>query len=64
MKDVKVLRLPSGKEPFKEWFDKFDITTRSKIRAYIDRVALGGDKSSQKKDIKKAKELWSKYVSK
>ena len=105
MKDVKVLCLPSGKEPFKEWFDKFDITTRSKIRAYIDRVALGGgkknvkhlgqrvfeikidfgpgyrvyfgedgktiillliggDKSSQKRDIKKAKELWSKYVSK
>ena len=105
MKDIKVLRLSNGKEPFKEWFDRFDITTRSRIRTYIDRIAfgggkkniknlgqgvfeikinfppgyriyfgedgkaiilllIGGDKSSQKKDIKKAKELWSHYVSK
>jgi len=43
---VDYLRLPSGREPFREWFSRLDIITRMKIRSYIDRVAAGGGKKN------------------
>lgn len=105
MKRVLYLQLASGREPFREWFYSLDIINRSRIRPYIERVAMGGgkknikslgdgvfeikikfgpgfrvyfaeegntilllliggDKSSQDKDIIKAKMCWREYVSK
>lgn len=105
MKNVLVLKLANGKEPFEEWILKLSEETRAIIDSYIDRVALGGseknvralkdgvfeikinhgpgwrvyfaedgkniillllggDKSSQKRDIKLAKMLWRAYAQK
>jgi len=105
MNRVKYLRLPNGREPFREWFYSLEITNRTRIRVYIDRLGLGsgknnikslgdgiyelkmkfdpgfrvyfaeegntiflllfgGDKSSQNRDIEKAKMYWRDYVSK
>ena len=105
MKNVKVFRLPDGKEPFEEWARGLPEETRAVIDAYIDRVALGGgkkniralkdgvfeikidkgpgwriyfgedgksiillllggDKRTQDRDIKKAKEYWRMYAQK
>ena len=105
LKKIHILRLPNGKEPFREWLKKLDRKHRASIMAFINRLAwggtkknvksidrgvfeikidrgpgfrvyfgelkseiilllLGGNKSSQKKDINKAKEYWRNYVSK
>lgn len=104
MKDIKVLALDDGKEPFIDWLKKLDKVFQAKVQVYVDRVAfggaknnikslgdgvfeikinygpgfrvyfgedgetiilllLGGDKSGQSRDIKKAKDYWSEYVS-
>jgi len=93
---IEYLRLPNGNEPARQWLMALDLSTRQKIRAYLDRVAagegvknicalgnsifeiklkfesgyriyfalegksillllFGGDKSSQQRDIEKAK---------
>ena len=31
-----------GREPFSEWLSALDKRSQAKVRAYIDRVALGG----------------------
>ena len=105
MKKVFTLRLRNGSEPFSEWLQRLEIREQAAIRAYIDRVAmgggkknvkplahgvfevkidrgpgyrvyfgqdgneiilllLGGDKGSQSRDIKLAKEYWRTYVQK
>lgn len=105
MKNVLVLRLPNGKEPFEDWVRTLPPETRAIIDAYIDRIALGGarksiqalkdgvfeikinhgpgwrvyfgedgknlillllggDKKTQKNDIKQAKKLWRTYAQK
>ncbi|HXV28300.1 MAG TPA: hypothetical protein VD913_04970 [bacterium] len=49
-----------GSNPFEDWIDRLkDKTARARIFQRIDRG--GGDKSSQKKDIRKAKQLWEEY---
>lgn len=56
----------NGKSPLKEWLGKLDLSSRVIVIRYIQRVANGsysnikslGDKSTQTRDIKKAKKLW------
>ncbi len=48
MKTVKMLQLPGGKEPYREWYEKLDGTTRRKVSAFVERVSLGGAKKNIK----------------
>jgi len=64
MKKVERLKLPSGEEPFKDWIESLELKARARIYSYIDRVAMGGDKNSQSKDIPMAKNYWRRYVQK
>jgi putative addiction module killer protein len=48
MKRVTYLRLPNGREPFREWLEGRSLKERMRIRSYIERVALGGGKKSLK----------------
>lgn len=48
MKKVNLFRLPNGKEPFKEWFERLDIRSQAKVATYIDRVAAGGSRKNIK----------------
>lgn len=105
MRKIRYLRLPNGREPFREWYLELNIITRNRIRSYLDRLVagggkknvkslgsgvfeikmnfgpgfriyfaeegnnfflllLGGDKSTQERDIEKAKKYWREYVSK
>ena len=38
----------SGNEPFQDWFLGLDRRAQAKVRAYIDRVALGGSSKNVK----------------
>jgi putative addiction module killer protein len=42
LKQIEKFRTADGKTPFDEWINKLDVSVRAAIRAYIDRVALGG----------------------
>ncbi|MCL5260442.1 MAG: hypothetical protein M1561_01990 [Gammaproteobacteria bacterium] len=61
----------NGKAPFIEWLESLnDKTIRYRIKERLDRIALGnfilllcgGNKSSQKNDIKKAKKYLHDYL--
>lgn len=105
MKRIELYQSRQGKQPFQEWLEEFDSTTRERILAYVQRVALGlsrknirsvgsgvfeikihhgpgyrlyfgeignvvillllgGDKSTQSRDIGQAQAFWRDYVSK
>ena len=105
MKRIEYYKTRNGHEPFRDWLSQLDVRTRYKIRAYVDRIAIGtskkniralgdgifevkinygpgyrvyfgeiknvlivlligGDKSTQFRDIWQAKNLWRDYVSK
>lgn len=42
LKRVLIYRNTEGRTPFNEWALQLDDTTRLKLKAYIDRVVLGG----------------------
>ncbi len=42
MLKIRQFSLDSGGCPFESWISTLDRRSRSKVRAYIDRVALGG----------------------
>ncbi len=44
MRKIQYLRLPNGREPFREWFKCLDLITQTKIQLYLDRIVLGGGK--------------------
>jgi putative component of toxin-antitoxin plasmid stabilization module len=44
----------SGRSPFRRWLAELDQATAL--------LLLGGDKSSQRKDIKSAQEYWATYL--
>jgi putative addiction module killer protein len=46
MHQICQLVLDSGASPFEMWISSLDRRSRSKVRAYIDRVALGGSKTN------------------
>ncbi|TVQ80106.1 MAG: type II toxin-antitoxin system RelE/ParE family toxin [Bradymonadales bacterium] len=47
MKEIKVYQGKDGGQPFTDWLVSIkDLTARAKIRAFIDRVALGGSKKN------------------
>ena len=48
VRNVRVLQLDSGKEPFQEWFRKLDKLSRAVITSYIHRVASGGGRKNVK----------------
>lgn len=48
MKQLKVYKTGSGREPYTEWLNGFDKTTKAKIKSFIDRIALGGSKKNLK----------------
>jgi putative addiction module killer protein len=42
MKEIRLYKTDSGKEPFEEWLTKIkDKTTKARIRRRIDRLSLG-----------------------
>jgi len=58
-----------GRNHFREWFDTLStVQAQIKIDVRIGRIRLGvlllcaGDKSSQKKDIKKAHAFWQDHT--
>jgi putative addiction module killer protein len=46
MFQIRYFELDSGVGPFETWISSLDIRSRAKVRAYIDRVALGGSKKN------------------
>jgi putative addiction module killer protein len=46
MLQIRNFTLDSGVKPFEDWVRLLDKRSRVKIRAYIDRVALGGSKKN------------------
>ncbi len=48
MLQIRTLTLDSGDTPFDLWMSRLDRRSRAKIRAYIDRVALGGSQKNTK----------------
>ncbi|MGL6139426.1 MAG: type II toxin-antitoxin system RelE/ParE family toxin, partial [Planktothrix sp.] len=53
------------KIPFDQWYESLsDAKTQYKIDARLERIVLllfGGDKSTQKQDIRQAQEYWKDY---
>lgn len=76
-RELEFYRTQNGREPFTEWFESInDIKTRTRIRRCLTRLELGnfsevantillllcgGDKSSQQRDIERAKTFWQGY---
>jgi putative addiction module killer protein len=48
MLQIRTLSLDNGDRPFELWISTQDRRSRAKIRAYIDRVALGGSQKNIK----------------
>ena len=47
MKEVKNYKKRDGREPFTDWISEIkEKKTQAKLRAFIDRVALGGSKKN------------------
>ena len=55
---VEAFRTAEGHEPFSTWLDSLEIVEQSKVAAYVERVACGGNKRTQNKDILQAKKNW------
>jgi putative addiction module killer protein len=105
VRQIKYYQTPNGTQPAQEWLGDLDRVTQAKVKAYIDRVAmgggrknikpvgsgvheikidygpgfrvyfgevgttiilllLGGDKSTQSRDIRQAILYWSEYAQK
>jgi putative addiction module killer protein len=48
MKLIQHYQSSSGSEPFRDWIEKLDPTTRVKILAYIKRLQIGAAKNNVK----------------
>ena len=46
MKQVSYFKTSAGREPCREWLQTLDAKTRSRVYAFIDRVALGAAKKN------------------
>ena len=51
----------NGSSPFKDWLKRLDNLSRAIVVRFIQRVATGGAKKTQGRDIEKAKEYWRNY---
>lgn len=63
VRNVLVLQLDNGREPFQEWFKKLDKLSRAVITSYIHRVALGGGRKHVKLLGDGISEIKIKYAS-
>ena len=43
---IRHFTLNSGARPFESWISSLDKRSKAKVRAYVDRVALGGSKKN------------------
>ena len=43
---IRHFTLDSGVRPFETWLLSLDLRSKAKVRAYVDRVALGGSKKN------------------
>jgi putative addiction module killer protein len=46
MLKIRHFTLDSGIKPFETWVSSLDNRSKAKVRAYVDRVALGGSKKN------------------
>jgi len=46
MLQIRHFSLNSGVKPFETWLSSLDTRSKAKVRAYVDRVALGGSKKN------------------
>ena len=66
---------PDGRSPFRIWLDGLDVRVRARIQARVLRfetgnlgdhtvvlLLLGGDKASQRRDIREAQRCWKDYL--
>lgn len=48
MKEIEMYRTPSGKVPFREWFESLDRQVQFRVDRYIDRLKRGAVKNETK----------------
>lgn len=61
IKKIKYFVTENGSSPFEDWLNKLDNVSQAIVSRFVHRVAKGGDKKTQSRDIDKAKELWRNY---
>ena len=49
-----------GTTPFRDWLATLDVQTRARVQARV--LLLGGSKSSQRGDVRRARQLWRDYL--